>query len=351
MYDLEAGIESEVRVITNDCDGKPCYDEDDEIKVQVLTPSGEVLKRDIKHSEDGEYSVTYTPECAGQHDVMIEVNGQPLTGSPWRVQVSPHEYQFIFAFGSLGIAPGQFYCPSDIAINQVSGDIAVADSKNGRVQLFSSDGNYVKQIGANKLIGPTSVAFNSSGDLLVIASNKIFSFDKSGRFRKIVTSEHLKKPSRLTIAYDDRMVFCDKEDKNIKVLSPDGAKLLLTFSAPDCEEVPWHAVCLREVFVVSYYQAHCLKVFSGKDGKFLYTIGNGDGSLRAPRGFVIDNFGNLIVCDSVMSDEARLQVLTLDGHFVSTIERKPQNPGYVAISSTGRLFVVDTSRHCIFVFQ
>ena len=72
-------------IVTKDSDGLQCYHEDDQIKVDILTPAGDQLKTDIKDSKDGKYRVTYTPQSVGQHKVQIQVNGQPLTGSPWVV--------------------------------------------------------------------------------------------------------------------------------------------------------------------------------------------------------------------------------------------------------------------------
>ena len=63
-----------------------------------------------------------------------------------------------------------------IAINDPTGNIAVADYGNNRVQLFGSEGKYLKAISAKELIEPSSVAFTRSSDLIVIASYKIFLF-------------------------------------------------------------------------------------------------------------------------------------------------------------------------------
>ena len=92
MKEAEVRKEANFVITTKDSNQKQCYDEDDQIIVKVETPSGVELNHNITHRKDGEYSVTYTPDCVGQHGVMIEVNGQPLTGSPWSLHVSPHHY-------------------------------------------------------------------------------------------------------------------------------------------------------------------------------------------------------------------------------------------------------------------
>ena len=77
------------------------------------------------------------------------------------------------------------------------------------------------------------------------------------------------------MACDGRMVVCDSGDKSVKVLSPDGTELSQSFSAPDCDDSPWEAVCHHDKFFVSYPKARCVKTFNN-DGGFLYDIGDGN---------------------------------------------------------------------------
>ena len=86
-------------IVTRDSDGKQCYHEDDQVKVNILTPANDQLETEIKDTKDGKYTVAYTPQCIGQHGVEIQVNGQPVAGSRWVVQViSSHQYQIAFQF-------------------------------------------------------------------------------------------------------------------------------------------------------------------------------------------------------------------------------------------------------------
>ena len=69
-------------IVTRDSGGKQCYHKDDQVTVNIITPAGDQLETEIKDTKDGKYTVTYTPRCVGQHRLEIQVNGQPLTGSP-----------------------------------------------------------------------------------------------------------------------------------------------------------------------------------------------------------------------------------------------------------------------------
>ena len=339
-------------ITTKDSNQKQCYGEDDQIIVKVWTPSGEKLNNQVTHLKDGEYRVTYTPDCVGTHDVVIEVNGQPLTGSPWSLHVSPHHYRPLFSFGSRGEGQGHFYNPLNIAIDENTGNIAVADCNNYRVQLFNSEGKYLNTVSHNEIIYPTSLTFTSSSNLIVISNSNIFRFDERRQLVTKITNKHLEKPHRLTIARDGRMVVCDVGDNTVKVLSPDGTQLLLTISDSDHAR-PSTAVSHQDIFVVSYYSRHNVKVFS-KDGVFLYNIGthgSGDGQLHNPAGLAVDRFSNLVVCHP---DNRRLQIFTLDGKLVSKIEGSHTDlafPYSVAVSPTGQLCVTDLKKHCVHVLQ
>ena len=111
----KVGSEATITIKTKDFDEKQCYDKNDQIQVIVQSPSKEIVRHMIECEEDGDYSVTYTPDCVGQHEVQIAVNGQSLTSSPWHVHVTPYHYKYSFSFGSLGKGRGQLDWPNSLS--------------------------------------------------------------------------------------------------------------------------------------------------------------------------------------------------------------------------------------------
>ena len=341
-------------IVTKDSQGFQCYQQDDKIKVNILTPKGDQLKTDIKDTKDGKYTVTYTLQCAGQHRVEILVNEQPLTGSPWIVQVHQHQYQFAFQFGSRGKGQGEFCHISDIDVSDKTGTIAVADCHNERIQLFSSEGKFRSEI---KIDGaPLSVAFTDSGDLLTLvpeSDNKLRLFSEEGHFIEHINDKHLNDPRRLTIASDGRIIITDWLEDEINFLSPDGNNLLQSFSAPDFDELPVYAIYHQEKFFVSYCSAKCIKVFD-KIGVYLHDIGckgSNDGQFGIALGLIIDKYNQLIVCDE---GNQRLQLFTLSGRFLSKLDGQYFENGFpscVAINSDGSLIVGDYVNSRISVFH
>ena len=302
--------------------------------------------------------MTYRPECVGQYRVGIEINGQPLTGSPWSAQVVPHQYKFLFKFGSHGNGPGQLNTPLDIALSEKTGTIAVADWGNKRIQLFSSDGNYLRAI---KLENKCStVAFTKSGDIIAILpavgrhDRKISLFTETGQVIKYFNDEHLEEPVHVSVGFDGRIIACDWKENEIRVISPDGMHLLQSFRASRGDKSLLCAVYHQDRFFVSDYEANSIKVFS-KEGKFLYNIGSegsGDGQLNHPSGLAFNKFNNLIVCDR---HNSRLQIFRLDGTFVTKTDERcfkdDGAPTFVAVSNDGYVFVTDTTNDCVHVLQ
>ena len=299
--------------------------------------------------------VTFTGSV-GQHEIEIKLNIWPLTGSPEKVEVKPHQYKVERSFGSREL--NKPYC---IAKNEITGDIAVADYVNKRVLVLDKDMKHVKTIGGEAdsqhsvNIGfPVSVAFSKRNDIMVTHEqfspcNKKLSVITDRGFIMEQFTKHLIKAHHVFFKTDDgHMIVCDEGDKKVKVISPDGKELLLAFSAPDSEVSPSFPCYYRGRFYVSYMRAHCVKVYD-KEGVFLYNIGSegcGEGQLRYPEGLCVDSFGNLIVCDASGIDEnlqdGVLKMFTLDGTFLTSFgEDKIKVPWIVCACNNGDLLVAD----------
>ena len=343
------------KVITRNSDGLLCYQEDDQIIVDIFTPAGDQLKTETIATKDGRYTVTYTPQCVGQHKVQIQVNGQPLTGSPWVVQVCGHQYQHELRFGSTGKGQEELSKPWDIAVSGKTGTIAVADSELKGIQMFSSDGTFLRTIKLKN--EPFSLAFTEAGDILAHIPDEavcqLSLFTETGQFIRYISDKHIKTQLHLSVASDGRIIICDWVDKKIKVLSPDGKGLLRSFSAPGCDLSPRCAVHHQDTFFVSYPYANCVKVFNNA-GVFLYDIGckgSGDGQLSYPTGLVIDKCDDLIVCDA---GNKRLQLFALNGNFLRAIQYECFDYSflcYAAVSNDSNLFVTDFEKNCVHVFH
>ena len=348
----EAGKCTSFDVITIDSDGGKRFQEIDEIKVRVQSPTG--MELDLESIYLSRWTYDFRPLCDGEHEITISVNDQPLPGTPGRLHVSPYWYQFAFEFHPRRKAE-QLKEPCAVAIDNRTGNWVIADRKKKRVHIFNSYENDLKELGKCEagLKDPTSVTFTKSGDVIVISAGAMVCFTTSGKFIAQINNENLKVPFSLTTACDGRLVVCDSGDKLVKVLSPDGTELLQAFGAPDCDDSPWEAVCHQDKFFVSYPAARCVKTFNN-DGGFLYDIGNenaGKGQLIEPRGLAVDAFGNLIVCDA---KNKNLNIFKLGGKFLWRIrDNLLECPWSIAVSPGTKwpLFIIaDSVKKSVMVF-
>lgn len=74
---------------------------------------------------------------------------------------------------------------------------------------FRLEGSYLTDPFDSKPNYSTSVAFSTSGELIVVAPHGIFLFNENYKFVKFVINEQLTTPYYLTIAHDGRMMVCD----------------------------------------------------------------------------------------------------------------------------------------------
>jgi DNA-binding beta-propeller fold protein YncE len=90
--------------------------------------------------------------------------------------------------GKKGSGDGEFTCPQGITVLGSSGEVAVTDRLNHRVQIFDSEGNYKRQFGTEgeeadgQFYYPTGLASDAHGNLLVVDdTNRLQVFDSEGK--------------------------------------------------------------------------------------------------------------------------------------------------------------------------
>ena len=338
-------------IITRDSEQRLYYNEDDCIKCDIRTLTGdsfETVHLKIEDKEDNSYKVRYKPPHTGLYEVKIELNGQPLNGSPWSVQVIPHQYQLKFSFGSNGSGPGQFNGPYDIAVDKKTGIIAVSDYGNKRIQLFDITGRYLREIGLRA--NCSSLDFTKSGHIIAVTPgdvHKISLFSEEGQFVKHIDSEHLKFPFHISTDDDDDITVCDRESNEVIVISHDGTEILTRIATSEHDQLIMYAIYHKKTsyFFVSDSEADCVNVFD-VEGNFLYDVGRG--SLLYPAGLAIDKCNNLIVCDT---GNQRLKVFTTEGDFLSETEQCFGRPYFVAVSKDGDVLVTDYEKNYVYHFD
>jgi tripartite motif-containing protein 2/3 len=90
--------------------------------------------------------------------------------------------------GEMGSGDGEFICPEGITVLGSSGEVAVVDCCNDRVQIFDSEGKYKRQFGTEgkeedgQFLEPTGLASDAHGNLLLVdGTNRLQVFDPEGK--------------------------------------------------------------------------------------------------------------------------------------------------------------------------
>ncbi len=224
---------------------------------------------------------------------------------------------FVQVFGKGGFGQGEFSQTRGIAFD-AQGRLYVADTENGRVQIFDTQGQFLGQIKAQPnqecFRFPRSLAISPQGIVYVTddLDHRIYKFDTQGKplgtWKRGRTAEDQPAiPGRILVA-------------------PNG---MLYLSEPNNRRV---------------------LVFDANE-KQMGTISEG---LSAPSGLAMDGEGRLYVMDSA---NAVVNVYDKGGKLQASFGQKGTGPGEfsvprdVAVDRQGHIFVADTLNHRVQVFE
>ena len=387
-----AGERMQFAVVTRDSEGKMSYSENDcpavNIHVDNGTTDGKVIPARIEDCANGKYLVSYTPFQAGMYKIEICVRGESIQGSPFHIKAltraqpsnpsSPttkavqgkSNYRAVVPFGELRFKPVQLKGPRGVAVSS-RGEIAVADSGNRRVQVFTAEGEFLTQFGGPQqsdqaiLTNPVGVAFDINGNLLVsdCDSRQIYTFSREGLLVQEFGLDSLEYPMGMCATREGNITVCDWGSRSVKEFSADG-KLLQEFSYIPIEHhrsgIPArpYFVCQQKESYLASMEIGCVCAFD-KQGHFLYTVTGKTGpgqeklKLKEPRGLTVDSNGNLIVCDS---GHHRLHIFTPDGRTILLGDQGRELGQFdrvqdVVAAQNGKLYVADLGNDRVQVFQ
>lgn len=292
-----------------------------------------------------------------------------VTGTEWRgIQnasaaktMSPQkdkqpQFEQLFSTGHRGEELSEFDDPVGVAFNP-DGDIVIADYNNDRLQVLSSEGNFIRahnhysrESGKQfPFISPAGVACDASGNITVV---------EKGRNRVVVLSptgtilhafgRHGKEPGQfrgphgVSIDARSRIVVTDTMNCRVQVFDHEGNFLFMFGDkGPGKLNYPCYAIFHEGRFYVADTDNDCVKVFDTR-GTFVRTFGH---DFSAPSGIAIYKNKYLLVCD--YSSDC-VKVCSLEGRLLSKFsgisgEGKGQflGPEAVAVTPEGRIAVSD----------
>ena len=363
ITEVTVGLEAQFVLTTRNTDNEQCYEQCDIVTVEIRNGDDRecATEAQVQDNKDGSYNISYFAKEAGTCQISVMVNGEQVSGSPFTLQVKPRKYKPVLSFGIKGSSAGMFYRPWGVAVNERN-EIAVTVITNQKVQIFSSDGTYLRSFGRDgnqegEFIRPTGIAYLNNGNIVVADSikNRLQIFTEQGEYLTQIGGEgnldhQFNYPWGLSVDSDGNIIVADSNNKLIKIFTPSG-QFLRKFGAEDLLVDPIHCIQKDQYFLVSDNGDHSIKVFNA-DGDFLYKFGNGgegDGAFDNPYCLSVDKEGHLMVCDG---KNDRVQVLELNGTFITKFKlMSGGSPTSTAVLSDGTIVVSDYRGDCIQIIK
>ena len=266
-----------------------------------------------------------------------------------RITVLDIDDEFYHEYVRPGVQDGQMTWPGFIVIDG-SDTVYVTDQLTHRVNLFDTEGNFLGKWGTQgseegELNQPCGLAFDSNEDLYVsdTGNHRIQKFTKEGEHIATFGSKgsgerNFSFPWGITVDDEDNLYVADWGNDRIQKYSATGE------------------------FVMSFGSS-----------------GDGDGQLRHPSGVAVDRGGDVYACDWAndrivifdpkggyqlkLTGDATLskwglEMLIASPDFLrerhnATLEpeRRMWRPSSVRVDSEDRIFVVDSTRHRLQIYQ
>ena len=359
---------AQFNLTTRNAERKQWYDERDRVTVEIKDAQGQECVTEVKVEDmkDGTYNVSFYPRVQGTFKLYVKVNEEHIRGSPFTMSVKPFHVKLVLCFGKEGKGDGMFTYSRGVAVTEKD-EIVVADEGNHRVQVFDSNGTFLRSFGhqggnAGEFNRPDGIAIDRDGKSFVADRLnhrvQIFSWEETylGSFGGNGSLDNqLSNPQGLSLDSTGNIIVADTGNKLIKMFNPDG-RFVMKIGGQGSFSLPVHCVQCGEYFIVSDYDEHCIKVFN-REGHFQYKFGKqgqGDGEFNCPGYLLVNESQHLFVCDR---DNHRVQVFELNGKFIGKFGTKGSKLGEfnkplaVAILSNGRIVVSDELNHRIQIFE
>ena len=370
ISEASVGLELNFLLTTRNAEGEQCYNESDCVTVEIKNQRDHECATEVrlKDKKDGSYKVRYFLKDTGKCQVSVKVNEEHIRGSPFPVKPKPRQFRHVLSFGQKGSSVGMLFGPYGVAVNERD-EIAVTEIGNHRVQVFSSDGTYLRSFGRKgdkqgELNWPAGIAFDKNSRIVVVdtLNHRVQLFDEQGGYLSQFGSEGnldhlLSNPYGLYVDSSGNIIVADAGNKLIKTFSPSGQFLYKLGEGEDEGFTsPFHCIQYDKYLIVSDAGEHCIKVFD-INGNFLYKFGNKgnrDGEFNEPRLLSVNKAGHLMVCDR---SNYRVQVFELSGKFLTKFGNKGSGPGEfdystsIAVLSNGRIFGADLFNNRIQIFE
>ena len=353
---VTVGLESQFELITRNSKGEQYHCPADLITVDIISiQSGHTVEEvEINDQKNGSYIISYIPKETGEHLLSVPVNETDLREFP-AFKIKERTFTPLRCIGEGTIQEEKLKHPWGTAVND-SNEIFVSDMENNRIVVFSEYGEFVRSFGHNVLSCPTGLVVDNTGITVVSRKDgKVLLFTSNGEYVRTIYNGHsLKDPGGVALDSLGNLIVCDSGNACVRFISPQGN--ILKTIGKGFSVMPNNCVIYKDKIFVSDLNANLIKVYTD-NGRFLYEFGRYGtmvGKLKGTAGLAIDKTGNLIVCSL---RNHTVQIFTLDGEFVTQFGKCGQELGQVrgpcsvSVLKSGRIVVSEFKNDRLQLFE
>ena len=321
-------------------------------QLQSLADPASSVQAEVVGKGAGVYTITYTPQVRGRHDLTVKVNGQHIAESPLRVFVKIHPTQL----GPPVRTITEVNVPYGIAITSKQ-QLVVAEC-GGKITIRERYGKTLRTVENEKMRDPRGVATGPDGAIYATddVAHCLFKFDKDGRLIKTLQNE-FQSPYFIK-SINNRLYLSDLEKNVVKILDLD-FNIIGTIPTKECPKPLDIAEGDDGLYVVGGGWEGKIGVYTcAPNGEFRrhLNIQPSSVTLSWPRGICFDCSGHLFVTHGVSGVEC-VYVFKPSGEHVATLGQASSGvkmgcPVGIAIDEDGFVYVCDfgSSKNVVVVF-
>ena len=237
-------------------------------------------------------------------------------------------------FGTRGMEKGEFDCPRGLTLYR-NKSIYIADTINGRIQIFSTAGKFVAEFGKGQLNSPHSIALN---DKWVFVSDwnldAVFKFQiTNNKYVSQSAKGELSYPNGITVATNGEVLVADRHNNRIAILNLE-LKLVREIGKDKLKKPHDVKINKNNIFVADNNEINNIHIFteSGDIIRSFIKLDNG----ASPISFCFDLYNNIIVSDH---SSKSIQIYTINGELIHKIVCK-NYPNGIAVDNNNNIICV-----------
>ena len=356
------GKERTIKVTARDEEGElfPNGGEVVEAKLSLMGSQEPVIRGKTSDHGDGTYSISFTAQSAGEHELKVTIASHYIRGSPFTLtarQPRTTPYTSLACQKSISI----YQYAYDVAVTE-DGSLAVAEYGYHTVSLYSVNGQRQFTFGTGGSSGSGDGQFSSpsgvaiKGDVMYVSEygNKRvqkFSISQRSFISKFGSSGsgdgQFSNPRGICIDPVGKVYVADNNNHCIQVFQADGTFAYSITADPNNSDSqfqnPWGlAFDPQGRLHIAAYSSNCIKVFT-PEGAYIDSYGSG--TITNPAGITIDEEGYVGITE--YSGNSRLCIYNPDHTQLVQSIQDSTNPAGVACDAEGMFWVAARGSGCV----